>query len=164
MASRPAELAPPAREAIGLLPGLRDGLLAARGRHLRRRQRRRPRHAAAVRRALPGERTESRSAEAVQCALAALRWLDALEAGATAAVGHGLGDLVGLAWAGVLSEADVTEVAALRAEFLSGPAVRLLPVPPGAARCPPPRTTATGRSGCCGPRWPSSASGRPGGG
>ena len=81
---------------------------------------------------------ESGSAQAVQCALAALRWLDSLEVSATAAVGHDTGDLVGLAWAGVLSEAEVAEVAALRAAYLSGPAVRLLPAPgpPGAADGP----------------------------
>ena len=90
--------------------------------------------------------------------------LDALEAGATAAVGHDREDLVGLAWAGVLSEADVTEVAAPRAAFLSGPAVPAAAGADRAARCPPPRTTATVPRGCCGPRWPSSASGRPGGG
>ena len=59
--------------------------------------------------------------------LATLRWFEALDVSATAIVGHGLGEIAGLAWAGVLSEADVVEIAALRAEFLSGPAVRVLP-------------------------------------
>jgi enediyne polyketide synthase len=66
------------------------------------------------------------SPEAIGRPLAALRLLDSLEVSATAAVGHGLGEIAGLAWAGVLSEADVTEIAALRAEFLSGPSVRVL--------------------------------------
>jgi enediyne polyketide synthase len=66
------------------------------------------------------------SADAIGRQLATLRWLDSLEVSATAAVGHGLGEIAGLAWAGVLSQADVTEVAALRAEFLSGPSVRIL--------------------------------------
>jgi enediyne polyketide synthase len=129
VASCPAELAAAAREALGLLPGLRDGLLAARGGSFAADSADGRVTLLLSGEPMPGERTESRSAEAVQCALAALRWLDALEVGATAAVGHDTGDLVGLAWAGVLSEADVTEVAALRAAFLSGPAVRLLPVP-----------------------------------
>jgi enediyne polyketide synthase len=63
---------------------------------------------------------------AIDRPLAALRLLDSLEVSATAAVGHGLGEIAGLAWAGVLSEADVSEIAALRAEFLSGPSVRVL--------------------------------------
>ncbi|HEU5416874.1 MAG TPA: beta-ketoacyl synthase N-terminal-like domain-containing protein [Streptosporangiaceae bacterium] len=64
--------------------------------------------------------------DAIEQLLSALRWLDSLEVGATAVVGHGLGEIAGLAWAGVLSQADVTEVAALRAEFLAGPSVRIL--------------------------------------
>jgi enediyne polyketide synthase len=64
--------------------------------------------------------------EAISRSLAMLRWLESLDVNATAAVGHGLGEIAGLAWAGVLSEADVAEIAALRAEFLSGPAVRIL--------------------------------------
>ena len=43
---------------------------------------------------------------------------------ATAAVGHGLGALAGLAWAGVLGEAEVVEIADLRAQFLLRTAAR----------------------------------------
>ena len=149
VASRPAELAAAAREAVGLLPGLSDGLLTARpgifvadnadGRVTLLLSGEPMPGEPALGSPPPGsgEGTESRSADSVECALAALRWLDSLEASATAAVGHDTGDLVGLAWAGVLSEADVTEVAALRAAFLSGTAVRLLPVPHRGGALPP---------------------------
>ncbi|HMH94387.1 MAG TPA: beta-ketoacyl synthase N-terminal-like domain-containing protein, partial [Streptosporangiaceae bacterium] len=140
VASRPAELAAAAREAAGLLPGLSDGLLTASGgifaadnadgrvTLLLSGEPMPGEPAFGEPQPGPDERAESRSADSVQCALAALRWLDSLEVSATAAVGHDTGELVGLAWAGVLSEADVTEVAGLRAAFLSGTAVRLLPV------------------------------------
>jgi len=47
-----------------------------------------------------------------------VRWLDLVDANVTAAVGHGVGALVGLAWAGVLGESEVIEIAELRARFL----------------------------------------------
>jgi enediyne polyketide synthase len=47
-----------------------------------------------------------------------LRWLDSLDVAATGAVGHGIGLLAGLAWAGVLGGREVTEIAELRAQFL----------------------------------------------
>src|SRR5207237_1171500 len=40
--------------------------------------------------------------EPIRRALAVLRWLESLDVCATAAVGHGLGEIAGLAWAGVL--------------------------------------------------------------
>jgi enediyne polyketide synthase len=137
VASRPEELSARAEEAIGLLPGLRDGLLStAPGVFAAENASGRvalllsgePLPAPGLTEPRPDEPEPgpSGSAQAVQCTLAALRWLDSLEVSATAAIGHDTGDLVGLAWAGVLSEAEVTEIAALRAAFLSGPAVRLL--------------------------------------
>ncbi len=48
-----------------------------------------------------------------------LRWLDSLDVAATCAVGHGIGLLAGLAWAGVLGGREVTEIAELRAHFLA---------------------------------------------
>ena len=55
---------------------------------------------------------------AVAHCLDTLRWLESLDVHATAAVGHGLGALAGLAWAGVLGESEVVEIADLRAQFL----------------------------------------------
>ena len=56
--------------------------------------------------------------------LDALRWLESLDVHATCAVGHGLGALAGLAWAGVLGETEVVEIADLRAQFLLRAAAR----------------------------------------
>ena len=53
--------------------------------------------------------------------LAGLRWLDELGLDATAGVGHGLGEITGLVWAGCLSEADATRLVALRAALLEAP-------------------------------------------
>lgn len=64
---------------------------------------------------------------AVTRCLAALRWLDSLDVNATAAVGHGVGVLAGLAWAGALGESEVLEIAHLRAQFLLGSAERQTP-------------------------------------
>lgn len=164
VASHQEELARLAREAVGLLPGLHDGLITMRpgifaaenadGRvtlllsdeadpsesdaamlAATRPADGRPADGRPVDGRPAGRRAGTRSAAtglvsppaAVSRPLAALRWLESLDVSATAAVGHGLGEIAGLAWAGVLSEADVTEIAALRAEFLSGPSVRVLP-------------------------------------
>src|SRR6266487_763156 len=51
--------------------------------------------------------------------LAALRWLDALGVQATAAVGHGVGELAGLAWAGCVSPAGAEALTAIRAAALA---------------------------------------------
>jgi enediyne polyketide synthase len=122
------ELARRAREAVALLPGLGGGLMTTR-----------PGIFAAenadgrITLLLSDESGGAASAadiascaEAIKRSLGTLRWLESLDVNATAAVGHGLGEIAGLAWAGVLSEAEVAEVGALRAEFLSGPAVRVL--------------------------------------
>ena len=125
VATRQDELALLAREAITMLPLLADGLIAIRpgifasddadGR---------------VTLLLSGE-AATRAGDgpdvqpgpvaltsAVAHCLDTLRWLESLDVNATAAVGHGLGALAGLAWAGVLGEAEVVEIADLRAQFL----------------------------------------------
>lgn len=62
-----------------------------------------------------------------------LRWLDSLDVAATGAVAHGIGLLAGLAWAGVLGGREVTEIAELRAQFLSS-----TPASTGQVSWPPP--------------------------
>ena len=64
---------------------------------------------------------------AVTRCLTALRWLDSLGVHATAAVGHGVGALAGLAWAGALGESEVIEIAHLRAQYLRRSAERKAP-------------------------------------
>ena len=51
----------------------------------------------------------------------ALGWLDRLGVRAGAAVGCGLGEIAGLAWAGCLTEAQATRLAARCSEILAGP-------------------------------------------
>src|SRR6185437_14855047 len=104
---------------------LADGLASVAGLAPTRAASRRARNARPAGARLP--RDIDSSPEPICRLLATLRWLESLDVSATAIVGHGLGEIAGLAWAGVLSEADVVEIAALRAEFLSGPAVRVLP-------------------------------------
>ncbi len=109
------QLAARAREAAALLPSLTEGLLTVR-----------PGIFAAdkgdgrITLLLSGDSTESSASltESVTGCLATLRWLESLDVQATGAVGHGLGALAGLAWAGVLGEGDVAEIASLRAQFL----------------------------------------------
>jgi enediyne polyketide synthase len=57
----------------------------------------------------------------VQAALVALHWLDRLGVQADAAVGHGLGEITGLVWAGSLSEPDAARLVAQRDAVLSHP-------------------------------------------
>jgi enediyne polyketide synthase len=126
-----AELARLARESVALLPGLSAGLVTTRtgifaadnadGRITLLLSDEADASAISA-----GSADVVSSPEAVKRSLATLRWLESLDVSATAAVGHGLGEIAGLAWAGVLSEGEVTEIGALRAEFLSGPAVRML--------------------------------------
>ena len=53
--------------------------------------------------------------------LAGLRWLDELGVAAASAVGHGLGEITGLVWAGTLSEPDAARLVSQRAALLAGP-------------------------------------------
>jgi enediyne polyketide synthase len=109
------QLAERAEEAAALLPRLADGLLTVR-----------PGIFAAdktdgrVTLLLSGESAESSASltDSVTECLSTLRWLESLDVQATSAVGHGLGALAGLAWAGVLGEGDVAEIAKLRSQFL----------------------------------------------
>jgi enediyne polyketide synthase len=129
------QLARLARDAAGLLPGLRRGALAvspgvyladgARGR---------------VTLLLPGEGSSVTSGlqnaavtgdvgtydpalqpGLVAASLAGLRWLDALGVSADAAIGHGLGEITGLVWAGCLTEPEAARLVAQRAALLATP-------------------------------------------
>ena len=117
VAARQEQLAALAAEAIGILPRLAEGRIATRpgifasdgadGRLLL---------------LLSGEPSAGAALglrAAVGHCLDMLRWLSSLEVSATAAVGHGFGLLAGLAWAGVIGEREVLEIADLRAEFLA---------------------------------------------
>ena len=97
-------------------------------------------------------------ADIVLSALSALHKLDALGVHGTAAVGYGLGDLAGLAWAGCFTEADATSLAVRLDEILataqaqhSGPGERAARLRAAAAQLkltPPHRrliSAATGR-------------------
>ena len=116
VAARQEQLATLARETLGILPRLVEGQIATRpgifvsdgadGRVLLLLSGEQP----------VGAGTGLRSV--VSHCLDTLRWLDTLEVAATVAVGHGFGLLAGLAWAGVLGEAEVLEICALRARFL----------------------------------------------
>lgn len=113
VATRQEQLALLAREAIALLPQLADGLIAAR-----------PGVFAAddadgrVTLLLSGGTPGAALRPGVMRSLDNLRWLEALDVNATAAVGHGLGALAGLAWAGVLGESEVVEIVKLREQFV----------------------------------------------
>ncbi len=54
--------------------------------------------------------------------LAILRWLDDLGVEAVAAVGHGIGEVAGLVWAGCSTPADARTLTALRSAALAAPA------------------------------------------
>ena len=109
-----------AAEAADLLPGLADGLLTVR-----------PGIFAAedadgrVTLLLSDTITAPAAGEpfaaGVTDCLEALRWLESLDVHAAGAVGHGFGALAGLAWAGVLGQEEVIEIANLRAKFLHRP-------------------------------------------
>ncbi|HKD87656.1 MAG TPA: polyketide synthase, partial [Streptosporangiaceae bacterium] len=127
VAARQEQLAMLAREAVTMLPYLPDGLITVRpgifasdnadGR---------------VTLLLSADRGGASQQEpapaalspAVTRCLATLRWLDSLEVHANAAIGHGVGALAGLAWAGALGESEVLEIAHLRAQFLRRSAER----------------------------------------
>ena len=128
VAARQSQLAMLAREAVTMLPLLSDGLMAVRpgvfasddadGR------------VTLLLSGQPeaGEKQDASQPDVVRSAVAdclnTLRWLESLGVHANASVGHGLGALAGLAWTGVLGEAEVVEIAELRAEFLARSANR----------------------------------------
>ncbi len=129
MAASQDELARLTREASGLLPGLaagqltaRPGMFAADG------------AAGRVVLLFPGEASTTAAGQdwpgpgsqpsIVGASLAALRWLDTLGVRATAALGHGVGEITGLVWAGSLSEADAAGLVAERAAVLAAPGAR----------------------------------------
>ena len=123
------ELARLSREAAGLLPGLgagqlaaRPGLFAADG------------AAGRVVLLFPGEASTTAAGQdwpgpgsepsILGASLAALRWLDTLGVRATAALGHGVGEITGLVWAGSLSGAEAAGLVAQRAAVLATPGGR----------------------------------------
>ena len=123
------ELARLSREAVELLPRLRTGQLTAR-----------PGLFAAdgatgqVVLLFPGEASTTAAGQdwpgpgsqpaIVQASLSALRWLDTLGVRATAALGHGVGEITGLVWAGSLAESDAAALVAQRAAVLAAPGTR----------------------------------------
>jgi enediyne polyketide synthase len=125
VATRQGELALLAREAVTLLPHLDGGLILARpgifasddadGRVTLLLSGDAGGHAGDVEGAQLGP--VALTSGVAHC-LDTLRWLDTLEVQPTGAVGHGIGALAGLAWAGVLGEAEVVEIADLRAQYL----------------------------------------------
>jgi enediyne polyketide synthase len=123
------ELARLTQEAAELLPGLasgqltaRPGLFAADG------------AAGRVVLLFPGEASTTAAGQdwpglgsqpaIVQASLSALRWLDSLGVRATAALGHGVGEITGLVWAGSLAESDAAALVAQRAAVLATPGAR----------------------------------------
>jgi enediyne polyketide synthase len=113
VATRQEQLALLAREAVTILSHLADGLMAVR-----------PGVFASdgadgqVTLLLPGDPAGAPLHQAVLNCLESLRWLEALDVNATAAVAHGLGALAGLAWAGALGESEIVEIAKLREQFV----------------------------------------------
>ncbi|MCW2910766.1 MAG: hypothetical protein JWL68_5555, partial [Actinomycetia bacterium] len=123
------ELARLAREAAGLLPDLAPGQLAARPGLFAA-------DGAAGRVVLlfPGEASTTAGGQhwpgpgsqpaIVQASLSALRWLDSLGVRAAAALGHGVGEITGLVWAGSLAESGAAALVAQRAAVLAAPGDR----------------------------------------
>ena len=136
VATRQEQLARLASEAVTLLPKLSDGLLTVRpgifaadgadGRVtlLFSNRPHAPRGAGA-----DGPATSGSGQNGLDPALAALRWLGALGVRATAAVGHGAGELAGLVWAGCMTEASAAALEAARdaALALTPPAADAFP-------------------------------------
>ena len=123
VATRQEQLARLAAEAITLLPKLSGGLLAVR-----------PGIFAAdgadgrvtlLLSDQPRRGSSAAQADGLSRTLAALRWLDALGVHATAAVGHGAGELAGMIWADCVSPAG--------AQALYDARVAALGLPPAAA-------------------------------
>nr|MDA8323601.1 beta-ketoacyl synthase N-terminal-like domain-containing protein [Actinomycetota bacterium] len=118
IAARQEQLARRASEAITLLPRLTGGLLksapgiiaadAADGR---------------VTLLLSGRRASSADLPQRELArlMSILRWLDELGVRADAVVGHGVGELAGLVWAGCTTPADARALNSIRASVLAAP-------------------------------------------
>ena len=123
------ELSRLTREAAGLLPHLaagrlttRPGLFAADG------------AAGRVVLLFPGEASTTAAGQdwpglgsqpaIVQASLSGLRWLDSLGVRAIAALGHGVGEITGLVWAGSMAESDAAALVAQRAAVLAAPGAR----------------------------------------
>ncbi len=164
VASRQEQLARLATDAMTTLPRLADGLLAVRpgiytadGGDGRVTLLLSGHHGGFPK---PGAASaENQPADTVFSTLSALRWLELLGVHGTAAVGHGLGDLAGLAWAGCITEEDAAGLATRLAEILasaqaqhSGPGERAAQLRAAAAQLrlsPPHRrmiSAATGRA------------------
>ena len=115
IATRPEQLARLASEAITMVPTLtagqvhkRPGIFAADHANGR------------VTLLLAGRRArKSEPRPQLDRALATLRWLDELGVQPTAAVGHGVGELVGLVWAGCVSPAQASALSSLRSGVLA---------------------------------------------
>ncbi len=60
----------------------------------------------------------------LHASLSGLRWLDRLGVTAGAAVGHSLGEITGLVWAGCLAETEATRLVAQRSAVISASAAR----------------------------------------
>jgi enediyne polyketide synthase len=71
-----------------------------------------------------GIATPTAEAATLARSLSVLQWLDELGVQADAAVGHGLGELAGLVWAGSLAAAEAARLAARQAEVRRGLAAR----------------------------------------
>ncbi|HEY2550444.1 MAG TPA: beta-ketoacyl synthase N-terminal-like domain-containing protein [Streptosporangiaceae bacterium] len=137
VAARPTQLARLASQALHLLPQLSGGLLTVRpgifaadgadGRVtlLLSDDRAAAGQATALEPAGTGpdwhaaENLAGQARPAASGPFAALEWLGLLGVRATAAVGHGLGEIAGLAWAGCLTEDSASLLASLRAQILA---------------------------------------------
>jgi len=135
VASSPDQLSLRAREAITLLDGLpRERLTAAPGVFAADSGAGRvvllfpgevsPLTTPAGRRGALGAGTYDPSLQPtiVAASLAGLRWLGQLGVDAAAGVGHGVGEITGLVWAGCLSEPDAARLVAQRGTLLALPA------------------------------------------
>ena len=113
VATRQEQLARLATEAVTMLPHLANGLVAVRSGMFAS-----DNAEGRVTLLLSGDSGGATLLPAVMRCLDSLRWLESLDVHATAAVGHGLGALAGLAWAGVIGESEVIEIAKLREQFV----------------------------------------------
>jgi enediyne polyketide synthase len=107
---------------VGLLfPG--QGVLAPEARPWRALELLFPEVASGLRQDAPqgGDLTETATAqpEILRACVAGLRWLDRLGVRATAAVGHSVGELAALHWAGAFGETEVIELASARGRIMS---------------------------------------------